>query len=696
MEAPTVQNIIPLSEMQKASQAFNNTISKNEEKVENENYISSNKCEYDGYTSNEDAYYQSSCDEIVNNEENLELLKDEGKLQEPTTDNKNSTESKVEKLNACTTEPLLIEEEKELQHSENKSVDNVKNSITRLSNENSTPLLKKKKSNKKLSKFPKHKQSYVRIYLKFKDKLHNKTKTKSKSQAQTQSQSKPKPKPKSKSVSSQSMTNSIETSIHDVSSYTASNTPYDIRNNSNDPRLCCSLNDITQLNEKDIRETTVINVDGESILIPTRKRTTSLSYPKNSYIKRKTSEKTDSTITPKKIKKDSSFIQNVKNFISSKKESKEKEYSDIVPESIDDDSMNNVNTERPQVNIKDNTVGKEENSETSSSSMDVDKKEGPVVDVNIEKKMIIENEKNTKDKEVTTDLEEEITKDVEDANVASIKSQNDNQIVVSPQSKHDNNEGIVSIPTANNNNKDVILIQTEYDKQDVAIIPTTNENHQDEVPTSTKDSCQEVVLIPTQDGNQDIVSTTDTTNENIQNLIPITTTTTIITNENDVIMNKTDENEDKQVIETTTEKLEITSPILQPEVKKIITNQPFIKTNEKDNTSYVDLSEKKELPNGNTVMASKENVQENDFIGAGISMVKPFHSDNDLSTNIVDETTKTVDLPIMKENVYSTPSHENLVEENNQALDSTIDEKNLPPLPNMSSKFYKYIYINYR
>jgi len=745
MEAPYVKNKIPLSEPQKKSLSVDNTITKNEVIVENDNYISSNKCEYDGYTSNEEAFYQSSCDDLINNEENIELLKNEDNLPKSTIDNKNSIGPKVEKaesnINEGITEPIEIkkeEEEKEekkeeeereennqvkkdeeyqLQlQSQNQSVLNVKNSII-MSDDHSTPLLNKKKSSssssgKKLSKFPKHKQSYVKIYLKLKDKLNTKAK-----------------KSLSKSKSNKSMNHPQESPIYNDS---PSSTNFTHQNNGNENenlivddahvniddnhQLFSNQNDISQLNETDIREITVVNADGEAILLPTRKRTDSLPRPFGAKVKRSFSEKTDSTITPKKLKNEeitTNIIdqsQNPNNLTSSEGESrpqlesepepKEDNYvSIIVPNDIDK-SIYNINAdvivvERSQVDSEDIPIREEEkekekeveveeeekeNNVDSSSPMDMDEKELKIVDDPIKEKInenivdnvkevninheenIIENEGNNN--EVITNFEEVIIKDEKDANNGSIKTNENLKVVViappspSPSSSPSPSPSpSLSSPTPTPNPPTPISnppTPTSNPPTPISNPPTPTSNPL--TPTSASISTPQSISTPSANSIHITVTTAPT---------PTETNTAI--EENNTI------NQSKDHHQTI-----VTSPVVENhEVKNDNMTTSSIEASKKDNTSYIDFSEKKELHDPHVVFVSKESVpiQEDEVIGAGISMVKPFHPDHDLSNTFIDDTSKNEN-----EHKHSTLSNEELIE-------NSMIEKNLPPLPDTSSKF---------
>jgi len=157
----------------------------------------------------------------------------------------------------------------------------------------------------------------------------------------------------------------------------------------------------------------------------------------------------------------------------------------------------------------------------------------------------------------------------------------------------------------------------------------------------------------------------------------ITNTNTII--EEDNIMNHPEDHH--QVIVTSTmETHEITSPVVEDlEVKNSIMTISSIETTKKDNTSYIDFSEKKELQDPHVVFASKEPVQEDEVIGAGISMVKPFHPEHDLSNAFIDKNSKTIDLPIMNGS-----EHKNSTLSNDELIEDSMIEKNLPPLPDES------------
>jgi len=857
MEAPYVKNKIPLSEPQKKSLSVDNTITKNEVIVENDNYISSNKCEYDGYTSNEEAFYQSSCDDLINNEENIELLKNEDNLPKSTIDNKNSIGPKVEKaesnINEGITEPIEIkkeEEEKEekkeeeereennqvkkdeeyqLQlQSQNQSVLNVKNSII-MSDDHSTPLLNKKKSSssssgKKLSKFPKHKQSYVKIYLKLKDKLNTKAK-----------------KSLSKSKSNKSMNHPQESPIYNDS---PSSTNFTHQNNGNENenlivddahvniddnhQLFSNQNDISQLNETDIREITVVNADGEAILLPTRKRTDSLPRPFGAKVKRSFSEKTDSTITPKKLKNEeitTNIIdqsQNPNNLTSSEGESrpqlesepepKEDNYvSIIVPNDIDK-SIYNINAdvivvERSQVDPEDIPIREEEkekeveveeeekeNNVDSSSPMDMDEKELKIVDDPIKEKInenIVDNvkevninhEKSITDNkennnEVITNFEEvsiivpnDIDKSIYNINADVIvversqvdpedipirEEEKEKEVEVEEEEKENNvdssspmdmdekelkivddpikekiNENIVDnvkevninheeniIENEGNNNEVItnfeeVIINDEKDANNGSI--KTNENLKVVViappspspssspspspspslssPTPTPNPPTPISNPPTPTSNPPTpisnpptptsnpltptsasISTPQSISTPSANSIHITVTTAPTPTEtNTAIEENNTINQSKDHHQTI-----VTSPVVENhEVKNDNMTTSSIEASKKDNTSYIDFSEKKELHDPHVVFVSKESVpiQEDEVIGAGISMVKPFHPDHDLSNTFIDDTSKNEN-----EHKHSTLSNEELIE-------NSMIEKNLPPLPDTSSKF---------
>jgi len=81
----------------------------------------------------------------------------------------------------------------------------------------------------------------------------------------------------------------------------------------------------------------------------------------------------------------------------------------------------------------------------------------------------------------------------------------------------------------------------------------------------------------------------------------------------------------------------------------------------KEDNSYVDLLDNNKKENDNTPEPSVHENQDNDMIGASISMVKPFHLDNETSTHLIEENTKNIDLPLINENVKSTSSKNNLL-----------------------------------
>lgn len=88
--------------------------------------------------------------------------------------------------------------------------------------------------------------------------------------------------------------------------------------------------------------------------------------------------------------------------------------------------------------------------------------------------------------------------------------------------------------------------------------------------------------------------------------------------------------------------------------------ETFIENQSNDDNNIVDNSEKKKL-NENTTLIVKEIDQDNDMIGAGISMIKPFHPENENDTipPVLEDNTKNIDLPLINENVDSTPSVKN-------------------------------------
>ncbi|OUM68849.1 hypothetical protein PIROE2DRAFT_3370 [Piromyces sp. E2] len=286
----------------------------NEVIVENEHYINSKKCEFDGNTSNmsvnDDAFYQSSCDDIIHNEENFELIKDEMKSPKITntitTDNHNSTELREEKMEKCS-EPQLNCNKPEIEQ-KNKSVNSVKNSKV-----NDTLLTTKKKS-KKLSKIPKHKKSYVKLYLKLKEKFNKKSKSNQKatkkelpirdvseSPINVNREEKEKSFDEKMEVTPMNSANNLTTepnvqnelSVEADSSNNAAAKP-------NDTNVFSDTVEVTPVNDTDVREITVITADGETILLSTNKRTDSLSRY-NNLDQHKLSVLSDSTITPQKL-----------------------------------------------------------------------------------------------------------------------------------------------------------------------------------------------------------------------------------------------------------------------------------------------------------------------------------------------------------------------------------------------------------
>jgi hypothetical protein len=474
-------------------------------------------------------------------------------------------------------------------------------------------------------------------------------------------------------------------------------------------QLFSNQNDISQLNETDIREITVVNADGEAILLPTRKRTDSLPRPFGAKVKRSFSEKTDSTITPKKLKNKeitTNIIdqsQNPNNLTSSEGESrpqlesepepKEDNYvSIIVPNDIDK-SVYNINAdvivvERSQVDPEDIPIREEEkekekeveveeeekeNNADSSSPMDIDEKELKIVDDPIKEKInenivdnvkevninheenIIENEGNNN--EVITNFEEVIIKDEKDANNGSIKTNENLKVVViappspSPSSSPSPSPSpspSLSSPTPTPNPP----TPTPNPPTPISNPPTPTSNPL--TPTSASISTPQSISTPSANSIHITVTTAPT---------PTETNTAI--EENNTI------NQSKDHHQTI-----VTSPVVENhEVKNDNMTTSSIEASKKDNTSYIDFSEKKELHDPHVVFVSKESVpiQEDEVIGAGISMVKPFHPDHDLSNTFIDDTSKNEN-----EHKHSTLSNEELIE-------NSMIEKNLPPLPDTSN-----------
>jgi len=529
METPIVQNIIINHDAQIDSPTT--IVYKGEEvTVENEHYINSKKCEFDGNTSNmsinEDAFCQSFCDDVMHNEENFEIIKNEVKSPKitntTTTDNRNSTELKSEKMEKCsyTTEPQLQKD---------KSVNKVKNSKANTTNDKmETP----KKKSKKISKIPKHKKSYVNMYLKLKEKLNKKSKSNKKATKKdltirdvsenpiSINHKNEKPYDENMEVIPMNGTNNLtsEPNVQDELSIEVNTSNNDSK--PDDTRIFSDTIDMTPVNDMDVREITVITADGEAVLLTTKRRTDSL--PRfNNHDQLKLSVLTDSTIDPQKL--------------SMRNES-------VVP------------VERTPV----------------------------------------------------------ILEDVEQKSEHTSIDQNENKKVAS-------DENIENGATLDTQNSKIVI-------------------------TTVKEE-----VVPDDDGKDKVVIT------KIEEQVVI---------ESD---DEEDNNKEKEV--------EVVTP------------------SKKEDHSYVDLSDNNKKENDNTPEPSVHDNQDNDMIGAGISMVKPFHLDNETSTHLIEENTKNIDLPLINENVNSTSSKNDLTTVPAQNESKHEEKIPLVKMPGKLPFYYHYYYF---
>jgi len=536
METPYVQDTMQSPETQM------NPTKGDEVAVENERYVSSKKCEYDGYTSNEEVFYQSSCEDLAHNEENFELIKNEEKSPKittsTTTDNKNSTELRDEKMEkcSCTTEPLLsssssLEEGKK--SFENKSVNEIKNST---SNNNTnqlnntiitTPLPSQKKKsnkNKKSSKLLKHKKSYINLYLKLKDKLINNNNNNKTKKSDNKKFHKTKsfdhevisnPLNSNNELTTEAIENHplnekdvmIETSTPIMNSVNHQSSLNPLSQKFDETKVFPSNHEVVHISDMvDIREITVINADGDTIIIPARRRTDSLPRAlknTNKHQSSTTSIPTDATVTPKllkkekqkevevevekekekEIEKENAIKENDEPIILSQEESNNQdvlESNSILPKSMKELlSMDITPEERPQVCLDDIPE--------RSNDREVIENEVIPVEINVDNIIIppvapvnngdFDVTDPSSDRVVITTIEEEVIPEENKVIVTTIEEhmlmtpmEDDEKIIaVESDDKERNGEVILSDPKASCNDVNVVLPDPKELDRDVNI-----------------------------------------------------------------------------------------------------------------------------------------------------------------------------------------------------------------------------------
>jgi len=551
--------------------------------VDNDHYINSKKCEFDGNTSNlslnEDAFCQSSCDDIIYNEENIEINKNDEKPPKINTiDNYNTAEPNDNKMEnfSCITEPQLNSDSSIVEHNDY----NVENTMENtLNNKKDDTTLVKKKS-KKSSKIPKHKKSYVKMYLKFKEKLNKKSKSNKKSMKKespirdvstipvnTPHENEKYHDNDMEITPMNGAFNQISEPEPDIQASTSNNIskPADTNNYS-------EIVDVTPINDMDVREITVITANGETILLPTKRRTDSL--PRN-LDSRKLSIQSDSTITPQKL---SSLRYESVNSIEGNSVLLENEEQKSEPLSID---QNEIVSDK---NIENNNVASEENIDNGGAFYDLENSR--IVITTVKEEVVPDDD--GKDKVIITKIEEQVVIEPED----NEEKDNEDKVVNEPEGVNENdNDPVVNEPEDENRTRNVDLV----------------------CPVKMKDE------------------------------------------------------------------------------------------------SYADLSDNDKRIGETTLDPSNHENNHSDMIGAGVSMVKPFHLDNEPSTQFIEETTKNIDLPLINENVNSTTSQNGLLTVPTQ---NEVKPKDKIPLVKLSSKYqfsfiltlifinidinrYKYIVINY-
>ncbi|ORX50375.1 hypothetical protein BCR36DRAFT_370403 [Piromyces finnis] len=411
--------------------------------VENERYISSKKCEFDGNTSiNDEVFCQSSCNDIIHNEESFELIKNEEKSPKitntTTLDNRNSTELKDEKMEkySCTTEPQLNNI-----HSENgpkdKSITNVENSMINTQKDLS------KKKNKKLLKIQKHKK----IYLKFKEKLNKKSKldkgvTKKELPIHDVSKNSISINHEKEKVNNENMEITPMNSVNKQTSESVIQNDISFEENSlkNTPKPSENKNfsdivEMTPICNEDVREVTLITADGDTVFIPTKKRAESL--PHFNADQNKMLIQSDSTVFPPKI--------NLKN-------EKQKKNSSMSKNDINSDENIDNNIVASGETINNNIISYDEN---GTPYYDIENSK--IIITTIEEKIVKDDD--GKDKIIKTITEEHMIVELEENKDKAadteypIKKKDSSYVDLSD---HKKNKEVTSDPSIQENNKNMI------------------------------------------------------------------------------------------------------------------------------------------------------------------------------------------------------------------------------------------------